>query len=197
MTRKRDSHKTEDGFSLIELMVVVTITVVVAAGAVPQIVRVLGDVKVHTTAAMVRAAIRDTRMRAVRDDTAYSVYLSQTANGLSFYIDDNRNQIQDATETATVASGIVLAAGSTAPGPFALDFSPQAQASSISFNARGVPCVRVGQSCATVVNGQVVGFLVLLRHQPALGGDLWSAVSISPSGRIQVWTWAANRWQEA
>jgi len=75
-------------------------------------------------------------------------------------------------------------------------FTPQAASVQPSFNSRGLPCLVSGSVCNQTTGGatpQQVAFLYFLRLDGAYGTK-WAAISITPAGRVRVWTWGGANW---
>src|SRR5258708_8490414 len=77
-TAVRPSKKTESGFSMIELMVVVAIILIITATVIPNIGRVLDDAKLRASAQELSGLYQEARMRAARDNTYYEVMATPT-----------------------------------------------------------------------------------------------------------------------
>ena len=197
--RPAPTLKKNRGFSLLELMIVVTIIFIMAALAVPTIMTTVYSIKVRYSATDLSGILQRARMEAVRRNSFYSVQ----------YVAGNPAMEQVVDKTATVVATIPPAVlgngvtvtygtGSGAPGEGAfvgsLAFAVAAAAAgSPSFNARGLPCVATGAPTCTVTAGQ--GFAFFLSGTGAAGGAVgWTSVVVTPSGRSQVWAYDGANW---
>ncbi len=83
---RRDSRRTASrGFSILEIMVVVAIVGVVAVIGVPSLLNQLSKVRLEAAASDVANLIRQTRLRAIRDNKVYVVEVAgANVNGQTF-----------------------------------------------------------------------------------------------------------------
>src|SRR4051794_28150940 len=88
--------KTESGFSMIELMVVIAIGLVIAAMAVPNLTRAIATVRLRESATGIAGLLQKTRIEAVRTNRIEVARFSKDANGVPFiYNDLNQNNTPD------------------------------------------------------------------------------------------------------
>lgn len=186
------------GFTLLELLTVVAIIFILAALAVPRLMTQVYTIRIRYSAIDLSGQLQRTRMEAVRKNSFYTL---QYAAGPPAIV-----TVADKTGTTVTTIGpAVLGAnvtgyygtGSGAPGESSLvatlGFTPALNTlGSPGFNARGLPCVPVGQVC-TPVAGQ--GFVFFLSGPIASNGASgWSAVAVTPSGRCQTWAYDGTNW---
>lgn len=208
------------GFSLIELMIVVGITLIVAAVAVPQVLNGLRYLRLRSSASSIAGLIQQTRQRSVRDNRYYAM-LSGTHNNAAggipiAFIDLNNNGQYDAREPMVMLSDRVtlnpaapnfgdLRALVSPGGAMDLRASngfPQVggQVNPVTFNPRGWPCVPGAGAIGPAAGIQVCPTLAAGAPGPAgyvwflqsavLPNGGWAAITASPAGRIR--TWACN-----
>ncbi len=191
------TQKIDQGFSLIELLIVVAIVMVLAAITVPRILNAISDTKLRYFATNYSGILQSARMQAVRKNIYYQIQSTTLSSGGSAYFVDIPKSGSYAVGDPLLPVGsqitVHVGTGSGAPneGTFTsgtstsgLSFAPISGASDPSFNARGLPCVVASGACP--YSGQ--GFVVFL-SKPSLTGNLdWAAVAITPSGHIQIWT---------
>lgn len=189
---------TRRGFTLLELMVVVSIIVVITVISTPTIISAVDGYKLRTAAGSVAALIQNTRMRAVSDDRWYQVRTG--VSGTSNYA---YSALENAADAPTNESTFVMylprgiafdTVGAPALDTMALDYSPPTGLP--AFNARGVPCTPSGSVCHPANSGgaEGSGYVVYLRQDRPLGGTNWAAVTVSPAGRVKSWTWSGSSW---
>jgi prepilin-type N-terminal cleavage/methylation domain-containing protein len=153
------SHRR--GFSLLELLIVVTLASIVAAVAMPRMLQAINTIKIRGSAETVATLLQKARMQAARDNKFYTV-IPATSLGLvrDACVDLNWNQtcgngdyvIELASNVAftnAVPSTAVITCGPLTtpcpPGYTGLNFNPEPAATVLpSFNARGLPCVNSG-----------------------------------------------------
>ena len=83
------------GYSLLELMFVLALSVTMSAAALPEYLTALDDVRVSGAVHYVSARLQRARMEAVSRSAMVGVQFTQTAAGYSYavYVDGNRNGV--------------------------------------------------------------------------------------------------------
>ena len=206
------------GFSLIELLVVVTILAVLAAISVPLLLNAVHTVRLRGAGTDFSGILQQARMRAVQDDRFYSVY-GISNNGLQQeFVDIYPQQVNGASGSGgqnldpkdpvvSVNSEIVEQPASAAPNRSNLrqqlfggiSNPPKPVDGSnintpVTFGPQGLPCFpkQMG-SFGTVCNSQggLVAYWVFFQDSST---QEWEAVTVTPAGRIQKWTHVNNNW---
>lgn len=194
------------GFSLLELMIVVGITLVVAAIAIPKVLIAAQDFKLRSTASSLSGLIQKCRMLAVaRNATCPSTTCSQsgyyavkytTSGAVTYTFIDmdgsntlNTNTIENTNVLVPPSMVFDATGGGFALTSMSLSYTPVVALP--AFNARGLPCTVSSGVCT--VAGQ--GYIYYLRQDRAVGATGWAALTVSPAGRAQVWTWDGSKWE--
>ena len=209
----------QSGFSLIELLVVIGIIMVVAAMATPSIVNGINGIRLRSAASEVSGIMQQARQLAVRNNRYFTVKPTVVTGARGAYVDLNYNNAFDGGAPAPepmiqFPQGIaVVSAGApnTANliGQCCATFTPQAASILPSFNSRGLPCVGpasptppggvggIPNSLCGVrdAGGGTVGFVYYISQTRPFGAVGWAAVSVTPAGRMQVWTYSGTTWQ--
>jgi Tfp pilus assembly protein FimT len=186
---------------LTELLIVAAVMMIVGAMAAPSIANTISAYKLRSRAMDVEGLVQRARMRAVRDNAFYFVRTQQVViNGQTItqvYIDLNNNNVAENGERLIQlpASMSMPNAGTPVLSAATLKFTPEPAATPVAFNARGLPCVVIGTQCTNwdAGNNNQVGFVWFLRDTRR-NGNGWAAVSISPAGRVKVWSWNGTAW---
>jgi type II secretory pathway pseudopilin PulG len=183
------------GFSLIEITVVIMVTLVVGMIAIPNMVAVVSNARLHAGVTSMSGLLQACRMVAVKENRTLTAHFG-TIDGKTLV-----GYVKVATDTSPRLSTDLQAEWEapvqmlTAPtGPGApttissavLGFTPKT--TEPSFNTRGLPCVYAGGPCAND------GFLYYFKDTSRPGGKGWAALSISPAGRIKKWFWTGAKW---
>jgi len=146
------------GFTMLELCIVLAITLVVSAVAMPSILGTMRSIRLRSSVETVAGILQQARMRAVRDNHFYTVVAAAIGNGQEVCVDLNYNGQCGTNEplgqlganvalaTAATPSTLVLTCGATGPNPCpagynGLSYIPQPATVAPSYNARGLPCV--------------------------------------------------------
>lgn len=181
------------GFSILELIIVVAITLTVAAIAIPRVVSTTQNFKLRSTASGLSGLIQKCRMLSVARNAFYPVKYV-TSGGVNYvYIDINGDGTINTAENTNILVPPNIAFDTTGGGfslsSMSLSYTPVVGLP--VFNPRGLPCIVSSGVCS--VTGQ--GYIYYLRQDRAVGAAGWAAVTVSPAGRVQVWTWDGTNWE--
>jgi len=201
MMSARQTGKCNRGFSLIELMIVVAVGMILMAIVPPLMLNTISNMKLRYSATDLSGLIQKARMEAVRKNTFYPINTATLSAGdVGYFVD-----LSPKPSSGMYAAGDPLVemggqvnvhagAGSGAPGETAfiagLNFTAVATGVLPAFNARGLPCVVAGNLCPQVPTQGFVSFL----SRTGTFGTSWAAVAVTPSGRVQVWSYDGTNW---
>jgi prepilin-type N-terminal cleavage/methylation domain-containing protein len=205
----RNKHS---GFSLIELLIVIAIIMVVAAIATPSIMNTMDGIRLRSAASEVSGIMQQARQLAVRNNRYYTVKPAVVTGARAAYVDVNYNNAFDggapAPEPMIQFPQSISVVNGGAPntanliGQCCATFVPQGAGILPSFNSRGLPCVGAANpppanSLCNIrdAGGNTVGFVYYMNQTRAFGAVGWAAVSVTPAGRIRVWTYSGVSWQ--
>jgi prepilin-type N-terminal cleavage/methylation domain-containing protein len=198
---RRRKHTRHSGFSLIELLIVVSIALIAAALIVPNMQTTMRGVRLRGSGSDYANMLQQSRMRAIQDDRFYSVQWAFDTPTQAWYA------FTDLQGTGIYAQGdprMIFAAG-VQPQPFSSgpaltnlksQFLPPGNQAQNSVNTtgwptigpRGLPCTTTGGACGSVTPTSYITFM-----QNTEGGA-WEAVTITPAGRIRQWTYNGTTW---
>ncbi len=200
------------GFSLIELLVVIAVIMVVAAMATPDVMSAIYNIRLRGAAGNVAGLLQTCRQAALHDNRYYTIKTATVTGAQGAYVDLNYNDgFDNAAPTPEPliqfpANVNVVSAG--APNTANLinqccaTFTPQPGGVLPSFNSRGLPCVGLtnpppANSLCNIrdAGGNTVGFVFFLNQTRPFGAVGWAAVSVTPAGRVRVWTYSGSSWQ--
>jgi prepilin-type N-terminal cleavage/methylation domain-containing protein len=187
------SAKANQGFSLIEMMIVVAVMMILGAITAPGLFNMISDIRFRYSESNFAGILQSARIQAVRRNTFYSVDQVTLAGGdQAYYVDipksgtfANGDPVMPLGTGLNVHPGVGSGAPNEAAFITSLNFAVNPGASAPNFNARGLPCVAAVNVCPQTP-GQ--GFVVFLSRASLTGNVRWGAVVINPSGRVQVWT---------
>lgn len=183
------------GFSLIEVSVVVVISLVVGAVAIPNMVSVISNSRLHAGVTSMSGLLQNCHMEAVKknitltahfgtiDGQALVAWVKPAAGSPDRLPTDRQTQWEAPVMMMTTPSG---AGAPTAISTTMLGFTPQTNEP--SFNSRGMPCVFDDGNCTNA------GFLYYFKDTSRPGSQGWAALSITPAGRIKKWFWTGSSW---
>jgi Tfp pilus assembly protein FimT len=186
----------ERGFSILELMVVVTVIMVISAVALPSFLQAYRTYQLDDAANQVAGVLKFTRYEAIRLNVTAAAPLAartlQTAAGTNVYTDSNNSGTLEVTENQILFSqNVNLVAAGTPPNTAGLAAAVGVAAlTNVALNAGSVAFDQRGAVVPAAVNVLYVGNLSL----PNLGNR---AVVVLPSGSVQTWsTDAAGNWRQ-
>lgn len=180
------------GFSLLELMIVVGITLVVAAIAIPGVFTATQNFKLRSTASGASGLIQKARMLAVARNGFYPVLTTSTAPIYAFIDLDGSGSPNATAENTTILmpGGVVFDPTGAHPSDSTILNGLTAVYTLPKFNPRGLPCF--GSPC---VADPTKMYITFLRQDRPIGNLGWAAVNVTPAGRVQTRTWDGSNWQ--
>ncbi len=178
--RRAQSGRGTAGFTLVEMAVSTLVLLILAAIAIPSIVRSLKIYRLSGAAQNVALLLQRARYEAIRSNTTVNFRTQTVANTAYAWIDLNGDGVMDATEpTIQISSDMQILAVGAVPNPATMGYANlQTAANPISFDARGTVNFGGGPS---VVNAIYLGFPV----QTTYG---FRAVTLTPMGQVKVWS---------
>ena len=198
-------RKCQKGFSMVELVVVVAIMLIVAGFAVPGILSMVHSARLQGTAGDFTGLIQQSRIRSVQDDRSYSLYVKAAAGTTPSigFVDLKQTGVLAAGDPEmTLPREVALVAAANAPGtanlktqllPAASPVVPKdaafAAATPITFSPRGLPCTPVAGACSGPLGLAPAAYWAFFQDSQTTN---WEAVTISPAGRIQKWSYSAK-----
>ena len=194
MAKSKAPLDSQSGFTLAELVVVVAVVLVVAALSIPNLTRAIDTARIKGAAQSLAAAYQDARIRATQNDTSYQVLISPPGiSPAQICIDlDGDGTCSTGDPVTTFAAQIKVSnLGVPVPlGPAQLNYlttdteHSNASGGGLTWNAMGLPCQRIPGAAACTA----MGWVQHLQLMQANGGVMYAAVSVSPTGRVKVWT---------
>ena len=185
------------GFSLTEILVVVAIILSVATIAIPNMVAVISNARLHAGVTSMSGLLQSCRMAAVKGNRTLTTHFTTegTSTLVGFVKEAPDTSDRLATDLQAEWESPVLMMGSPtgdgAPPVISntvLGFTPETDEP--SFNTRGLPCLYDGLGCDNK------GFLYYFKDTSRKGNKGWAALSISPAGRIKKWFWSGSEWTD-
>ena len=192
----RGQAEAQQGFSLIELLIVVAISMIAAAMALPLVSNAVNQIHLSSSATDYANLLQRARMRAVQDDTYYQIRTQTLSGDPIAYVDINKNGSYDTGEPMMVfASGVTDKAQSAGPAlaNLKLLFLPSTAQDSLQptaipiFGPRGLPCVVSGSACPYLdAGGKPFSYLLFIQNTQ---NNRWEAVTLNPAARIREWAY--------
>jgi prepilin-type N-terminal cleavage/methylation domain-containing protein len=189
MANSNTPFNSQSGFTLAELIIVVTIILAVGALSIPNLTRAIDTSRIKGAAQSLAAVYQDARIRATQKDTSYQVLISPGTSPAQICIDLDGDGTCSAGDPITAFAGQIKVSNLGVPvplGPAQLNYQTTntEHSNGLTWNAMGLPCQRTSPTSPCTAIGWVQ-HLQLLR---ANGGVMYAAVTVSPTGRVKVWT---------
>jgi prepilin-type N-terminal cleavage/methylation domain-containing protein len=197
--KSREGYAPQAGFSLAELLIVVTIILIVAGLSIPSLSRAIDNSRLKGATQTLAAVYQDSRLRATQNDTSYEVLVSPPGiTPAQICIDLDGDGTCSTGDPVTTFPVQVKVSNLGVPVPLTaaqLNFPVANTESSamytqqntfapgVAWNSRGLPCQRSSSSSPCAATAWVQH----LQFQRANGDILYGAVSVSPTGRVKTW----------
>ena len=206
-----------NGFSVIELLIVMFVALVVAALAVPNVLLAVANIRLRSSAGDLAGLMQQARIMAAKNNPqnppVYPVRYGVQNGAQIAYIDLNGDGAWSSSVTVNgvtmsepsiqFAGTVVPAAGAPSgasgqPIPYVLAGDTVIGGNSfdntktLAFTPRGFPCdYTTPPTCSTPAATYFVYYLTDTRA----GGSGWAAVVVTKAGRTKVVDWNGSQWK--
>jgi Tfp pilus assembly protein FimT len=193
--------RSEGGFSLLELAIVVGLLLVATTIALLMAENVTRSVRLQTTASDYASLLQQARLRAVQDDKYYTVVTvpsSGTTPAMAFIDLDGNGQLSNGEPQMVFPSDVKSVSFGSAPAKANLEaqFLPAGTTGTINtaqgptFGPRGIPCAptTVG-SYTTCPFTQPTSYMAFMKNSRSLN---YEAITVTPAGRIHLWSYGSS-----
>jgi type IV fimbrial biogenesis protein FimT len=188
------------GFSLLELIIVMAISISIVAFAAPTFLRAFYSIRLKSAASNLSGLMQLARIQAARRNAIITVKYRVNGNVQQAYIDFNNSNQWDPAEPIISFNGSILMAagppgGAGAPPLYVLVGDTAGvtfdNTSTLGYSQRGLPCAYAGGLCATPAPGYFVYYIQDQRP----GSIGWGGVVVTRSGRTKPIIWNGASWQ--
>jgi Tfp pilus assembly protein FimT len=189
------------GFSLIELVIVVSVVMVIAALVVPNVLRAVSNFRLRASAGDLASIMQQARILAAKNNTTYEVRYTTLNSAQIAYVDLNGNGSFDTGEpliqfsnNTVPATGAPTGSGGQ-PTPYVLagdtGTGSYNNTNTLGFTGRGLPCnydtTTSPATCTTPAATYFVYYLTDNRQG-------WTATVVTKSGLVKTTTWNGTSW---
>jgi prepilin-type N-terminal cleavage/methylation domain-containing protein len=199
MAKSGDCHALQSGFTLAELIVVVSIILVVGGLSIPSLSRSIDTARLKSATQTLAASYQNARIRATQDNNSYELLVS--APGVApaqICIDLDGDGACGPGEPVTTFNAQVSLSNVGVPFPLgsaqlnypvadtehsSMYTQQDVLAPGLAWNSRGLPCQRTSAASPCAATGWVQH----IQLQGSGGSVLYGAVSVSPTGRVKTW----------
>jgi prepilin-type N-terminal cleavage/methylation domain-containing protein len=191
--------KKSSGFSLVEAIVVVTIILILAAIAGPNIMKAVQVARLRSAGTDLAGLMQNARIMAAKSDTIIAIQYTTIGGLPAAYVDTNGNNTAPYTTGDPVVvftQGVTPAAADPTGTPSAYTLAsdtsgtkPYDNSNVLAFSPRGLPCNYVSTDtppCQTPAKSYFVYYLN--------GPNGWVAVVVTRAGRTKVSYWNGSAW---
>jgi type II secretory pathway pseudopilin PulG len=198
----RETSTAQLGFSLIEALIVVAISMILTAVAIPNIIQAVYSARLRSSAGDLAGLMQQARILATTNNTTYTVRYTTLNGKPAAYVDLNLNGAYDAKEpviyfpqTIALAAGAPTGSGGQ-PAAYVLagDTGTGAYDNTnvLAFSSRGLPCAYDSPPTCTTPAAKYFGYY-LTQTRP-IGPAAWGAVIVTKAGRSKVVTFNGATW---
>jgi prepilin-type N-terminal cleavage/methylation domain-containing protein len=192
MAKSKEVLALQSGFTLAELIVVVTIILIVGGLSIPNLTRAIDTSRLKGATQTLAAAYQDARIRATQKNTSYEVLVSPPGiMPAQICIDLDGDGTCGAGDPVTTFPAQIRVSNLGVPvplGPAQLTYlttdtdHSTALAQGLIWNALGLPCQSTAGAQCTAT-----GWIQHLQLQRANGDVMYGAVTVTPTGRVKTW----------
>jgi prepilin-type N-terminal cleavage/methylation domain-containing protein len=200
----REATTRERGFSLLEVLIVVAVTLIVAAIVIPNIYLAVANIRLRASAGDLAGLMQQARILAAKNNANYAI-LYGTINGRRIaYIDLNGNSTFDTGEPVMQFSGTAFpAAGAPTGGggqPTAYVLVGDSgngsfdNVNTLGYTGRGLPCNYDTSTAPATCSTPPAKYFTYYITDTRAGAPGWAAVVVTKSGRAKIISWNGTTW---
>ena len=200
----REATTRERGFSLLEVLIVVAVTLVVAAIVIPNIYLAVANIRLRASAGDLAGLMQQARILAAKNNTNYPILYGTLSGRRIAYIDLNGNSTFDVGEPVMQFSGTAFPAagaptggggqpttyvlvGDTGSGSFD-------NTNTLGFTGRGLPCNYDTTTIPATCSTPPAKYFTYYISDTRAGVPGWAAVVVTKSGRAKIISWNGTTW---
>jgi prepilin-type N-terminal cleavage/methylation domain-containing protein len=204
LAKMRKGFALQAGFTLAELIIVLTIILIVAGLSLPSLSRAIDNSRLKGATQQLAAVYQDSRLRATQNDTSYEILVSPAGlTPAKVCIDMDGDGACGAGDPVTIFPLPVTLSNAGVPVPLdvtqlkfpvydtensLMHTQQDVQVSGVAWNSRGLPCQRSSAAAPCLA----AGWVQHLQFQRSNGDIIYGAVSVSPTGRVKTWIYISS-----
>jgi type II secretory pathway pseudopilin PulG len=204
MAAQFSKNVKQRGASMIEIVVVVLITMVLAAVASPNIMRVIHNLQLRSAANDLSGLMQQARIMAAKDNTPYAIRYTTLGSSRIAYIDLNLDGTYAAGEPQVEFSGTIGPASGAPSGsggqPPAYVLTGDTGSGSydntnvLGFSSRGLPCNYDSSTTPATCTTPAIKYFGYYLTDTRIGLPGWAAVIVTKGGRTKPVMWDGTSW---
>jgi Tfp pilus assembly protein FimT len=197
----RNKESCAAGFSLIEILITVSIIMVIIAVAMP-LTSIIRKVELREAGTDYAGLLQNARLQAIQSDAYYAVVI-QAGSPSQAFIDLNGSGTYAAGDPVIAFPSTVVQRtyGDSPPNLGNLESQALSSATDLSldvadnptFGPRGLPCKPItagGYTTCPAFSGAVAGTSFITFFQTTTNDGTWEAVVANPAGRIRTYSYS-------
>jgi prepilin-type N-terminal cleavage/methylation domain-containing protein len=186
------------GFTMLELMVVLAMAMTATTIAVPTMVNVVANARLHRSMANLSSLYQNGRTLAVRGNSITRIRYQLINNNWTAFVDDgvNPSGLTSTVPQLSLPVNFSKVAPPSGSAPTPLDdatcgstITPDTTDDTY-FNQLGVPCQYSSGTCSS---SQAYAYYFTQKGSMNIS-TTWAAMCVSPAGRVKAWYWTGSGW---
>ena len=186
------------GFSLLELLIVVGISITIVAIAMPSFINAFYSIRLKSAASTLSSLMQQARIQAARQN---KIYRSPTTprrpkhastRTMTKSVEAGETVI---TFTQSISMSAGVPSGTGAPPAYVLvgdtAGTTYTNTTTLGYSQRGLPCAYSAGVCST----PAAGYFVYYIKDARVGSTGWAGVVVSRSGRTKPIIWDGAAWE--
>ena len=201
---RKSKRRSEQGFSMTELVIVIAIILIVGAIAIPNAIQGWYNMELRATGDQVAGLMQEARILAAKNNAYYTVCYQTTSGMQTVYLTQvTLNSTAACTYSSTYSidlARLITAASAaptgTNPSPYTLSTdttsgTPCDNTCTLAFSPRGLPC-RFVTGTPDVCTAPASTYFVYYFQAASSNG--WAALLVTKAGRSRTYTWNGSSW---
>jgi type II secretory pathway pseudopilin PulG len=186
------------GFSMVELMIVLAMVMTATTIAVPTMVTMVANARLHRSMANLSSLYQNGRALAVKGNAITRIRFQLINNNWTAYVDNgvNPSGLTSMVPQLSLPVSFSKVAAPTGTAPTPLDAATCGSTITLDttddtyFNQLGVPCQYSSGTCSS---SQAYAYYFTNKGSMNMS-TTWAAMCISPAGRVKAWYWTGGGW---
>jgi type II secretory pathway pseudopilin PulG len=186
------------GFSMLELMIVLAMALTATTIAVPTMVTLVANARLHRSMENLSSLFQNGRTLAVRGNSIARIRFQLINNNWMAYVDNgvNPSGLTSTVPQLSLPVNFSKVGPPSGSAPTPLDaatcgstIAPDSTDDTY-FNQLGVPCQYSSGTCSS---SQAYAYYFTYKGSMNMS-TTWAAMCVSPAGRVKAWYWTGGGW---
>lgn len=186
------------GFSMLELMIVLSMILAATTIAVPSMITVVANARLHQGMGNLSSLFQNGRTLAVRGNSITRIRFQLVNNNWMAFVDNGVNPTGLTSTVPQLALPVNFSKVGPPSGGAPTPLDAATCGSTITpdttddtyFNQLGIPCQYSSGACSS---SQAFAYYFTYQGSANMSTN-WAAMCVSPAGRIKTWYWSGSAW---